>query len=91
MAHTALKYFTQVLSVVTKFGLSQTDCLKAACLNSMPSTDRVNADHISEILKFAAKRLDDPLIGIKCGLKHPILQYTRPSEFLKLCQDVTGI
>jgi len=89
MAHTSLKYFRQVLSVVTQFDVTESDCLNAAGLDAIPSTDRVNADHISEILKFAAKHLDDPLIGIRCGLKYPILQYTRPSEFLKLCQDVT--
>lgn len=40
------------------------------------------------ILNFAANKLEDPQIGIKCGLTYPILQYTRPAEFLKLCDNI---
>ena len=88
MPHTSLKYFTQVLSVITQFDVSQGDCLKAAGLTQIPDSPRVNADYVSQILRFASEQLGDPLIGIKCGLKYPILQYTRPAEILKFCDNI---
>jgi len=88
MAETSLKYFKQVVSVVSQFDISEEACLNVVGLTEFPSTRRVDADLIAEILNFAATHLKDPLIGIKCGLKYPILQYTRPSEFLKLCENI---
>lgn len=85
MVDTSLRYFTQVLSVITEFDIPEIDCLKAAGLNELPTTNRVNAYTLVEIFNFAADRLKDPQIGIKCALKYPIMQYTRPAEFLKLC------
>lgn len=85
--HTTLNYFTQILSVVIQFGITEADCLKAAELDVIPETDRVKADISSKVLKFAAERLEDPLIGIKCGIKYPFLQYTRPGEILKICEN----
>lgn len=88
MADTSLKYFTQILSVIYEFGLTEEDCLSAANLSAMPTTDRVPAKILAEILNFAAIHFNDPQIGIKCGLKYPILQYTRPAEFLKHCENL---
>ena len=88
MADTSLKYFNQVLSVITQFDIPETDSLEAAGLKKAPETERVNADYISKILRFAEVRLKDPLIAIKCALKYPILQYTRPAEILKLCDNI---
>jgi AraC-like DNA-binding protein len=88
MASTSLRYFTQVLSVISEFNISEEDCLKIAGLNKFPATDRVDASKLAYILNFAANRLNEPSMGIKCGLKYPILQFTRPAEFLKLCADL---
>lgn len=88
MAETSLKYFEQVLGVITQFGVSETDCLKAAELRKIPDTSRVNADYVSDVLRYTADCLDEPLIGIKCALKYPILQYTRPAELLKYCKNI---
>ncbi len=88
MRETSLKYFTQVLSVILEFNLTQEACLNAAGLREVPQSDRVKADILADILNFASKSLNDPQIGIKCALKYPILQYTRPSEFLKLCENI---
>jgi len=88
MLHTSLKYFKQVLSVVTQFDVSEAECLKAAHLRKIPETGRVNADCVSKILSFTADRLNDPMIAIKCALKYPILQYTQPAEILKLCENI---
>ena len=88
MVDTSLTYFTQVLSVISEFNIPEDDCLKAVGLNEMPKTDRVNAHSLAQIFTFAANRLQDPLIGIRCALKYPIMQYTRPAEFLKLCANL---
>lgn len=88
MPHTSLKYFTQTLSVVTEFDISEEACLRGAGLSEIPRTDRVKAEHTANILNFAADELNDPRIGIKCGFKYPVLQYTRPAEFLKLCSNI---
>lgn len=88
MPHTSLRYFTQVLSVISEFNISEEDSLNAAELSELPISDRVKAEHLTTILNAAAKRLNDPLLGIKCGFKYPVLQYTRPSEFLKLCANI---
>ena len=88
MAETSLRYFKQVLSVVTEFNVSEAECLSASGLNEIPKSDRVSAEYLVQILNFAENSLNDPLIGIKCALKYPILQFTRPSEFLKLCRNL---
>lgn len=88
MADTSLKYFAQILSVISEFNISEEDCLTAAGLSEHPKSDRVQSDILTHILNFASNSLNDPLIGIKCGLKYPILQYTRPAEFLKLCENI---
>jgi len=88
MADTSFKYFTQVLSVISELGVSESDCLNAAKLSALPTSDRVDAKCLTRILNFAESHLSEPLIGIKCGLKYPILQYTRPSEFLRLCANL---
>ena len=88
MLDTSLKYFTQIFSVITQFNISKEDSLKAAGLNELPTSDRVDANILAQILNFAALSLSDPQIGIKCGLKYPVLQYTRPAEFLKLCANI---
>ena len=88
MVDTSLTYFTQVLSVISEFNIPEDDCLKAVGINEMPNTDRVNAHSLAQIFTFAANRLQDPLIGIRCALKYPIMQYTRPAEFLKLCANL---
>lgn len=88
MLGTSLKYFSQILSVIAEFNISEQECLRAAGLNEMPQSDRVNAESLARILNFAKTSLDDPAIGIKCALKYPILQYTRPAEFLKLCSNL---
>lgn len=88
MAHTSLRYFRQILGVVSEFNISEEDCLSAVGLSKSPETERVEAQILAQILNFAADKLDDPLIGIRCALKYPILQYTRPAEFLKLCSNL---
>lgn len=88
MAETSLKYFEQVLGVLTQFGVSKDGCLEAAELEKIPETSRVDADYISDMLSYTADRLNEPLIGIKCALKYPILQYTRPAEILKYCKNI---
>ena len=88
MGHISFNYFKQVLNVVTQLGIAESDCLKAAGLNGMPTGGRLDVDIISKILGLAAKRLNEPLIGIRCALKYPILQYTRPAEFLKFCENI---
>ncbi len=89
MAHTSLTYFKQVFSVVTQFNVSEEDCLRATGLSEIPRTGRVDANTISSIFKFAANELNDSLIAIKCALKYPLLQYTRPAEILKFCKDIS--
>ena len=89
MPETSLRYFKQVLSVISEFNILEIDCLNAVGLDSPLEADRVRAELLAQIMNFAANRLSDPLIGIKCALKYPILQYTRPSEFLKLCEDLS--
>jgi len=88
MAYTSLRYFKQVLSGLTQFEISEEDCLNAAGLSKMPESNRVNANILAHLLSFAASHLDDAMIGIKCGLKYPILQYNRPTEFLKFCENI---
>lgn len=88
MADTSLKYFMQVLSVISEFDISHEDCLRAAGLSELPKSDRVDSQYLTQIFNFAATHLNDPQIGIKCALKYPILQYTRPAEFLKLCANL---
>lgn len=88
MVDTSLKYFTQVLSVISEFNIPKDDCLRAVGLSEFPKSERVDAYALAQIFNFAANRLDDPQIGIKCALKYPIMQYTRPAEFLKLCRDL---
>jgi len=88
MVETSLRYFHQVLSVVSEFNISEVECLSAVGLSEHPKSNRVNAEILADILNFAATSLNDPLIGIKCALKYPILQYTRPAEFLKLCKNL---
>ena len=56
MADTSLKYFNQVLSVITQFDIPETDSLEAAGLKKAPETERVNADYISKILRFVIKK-----------------------------------
>ena len=85
---TSLKYFTQILSVILEFNLTQEECLNAAGLHETPKSNRVEADILADILNFASNNLNDPQIGIKCALKYPILQYTRPADFLKLCDNL---
>lgn len=85
---TSLRYFIQILSVVTAFDIPEDECLRAAGLSALPETERVSADALAQILNFAARRQNDPIIGIKCAQKFPILQYTRPAEFLKLCDNI---
>ena len=48
----------------------------------------MDAKALADVLNFAANHLSDPLIGIKCSLKYPILQYSRVAEFLKLCNNI---
>ncbi len=88
MVDTSLRYFNQVLSVISEFNVSEEECLRAAGLNEPPKSDRVSAEILMHILNFAKTRLDDGQIGIRCALRYPILQYTRPSEFLKLCSNL---
>ena len=88
MPGTSLRYFTQVLSVISEFHISEENCLRAAGLGELPKTDRVDAETLVKMLNFAAMTLEDSLLGIRCGLKYPILQYTRPAEFLKLCENL---
>ena len=88
MAETSSKYFIQILDVLSEFGLSQKACLDVIGLSELPRSNRVNADLLTRILNFAASQLNDFQIGMKCGLKYPILQYNRPAEFLKLCRDI---
>lgn len=88
MPQTSIRYFTQVLSVISEFNISEGACLESAGLTERPTTDRVKAEHIAKILNFAAEALNDPQIGIKCAFKYPVLQYTRPAEFLKLCANI---
>jgi len=88
MADTSLKYFMQVLSVISEFDISDEDCLRAAGLSELPKSDRVNSQVLTDIFNFAATNLNDPQIGLKCALKYPLLQYTRPAEFLKLCKNL---
>ena len=88
MLSTSLRYFSQVLSVIAEFNTSEKQCLNAVGLSDIPKTDRVNAEILMRILNFAESNIDDALIGIKCALKYPILQYTRPAEFLKLCSNL---
>lgn len=88
MAETSLKYFMQVLSVISEFDISDEDCLRAAGLTELPKSDRVNSQYLTHIFNFAATTLNDPQIGVKCALKYPLLQYTRPAEFLKLCRNL---
>lgn len=88
MVDTSLNYFTQVLSVISEFNIPKDDCLNAVGLSELPNSDRVNADTLAQIFNFAAKRLNDPQLGMKCALKYPIMQYTRPAEFLKLCANL---
>jgi len=88
MGETSLKYFKQVLGVITQFDIPEEDCLRAAALIKIPESARVNADYISDMLRYAAERLNDPLIAFKCGLKYPILQYTRPADLLKFCNHI---
>lgn len=88
MGDTSLKYFTQVLSVIQTFGLTQEECLNAVRLKEIPKLDRVQSDLLADMLSFASHKLNDPQIGIKCALKYPVLQYTRPGEFLKLCENI---
>ena len=84
----SLRYFSQVLSVISEFNVSEDACLSAAGLSELPKSDRVDAETLVRILNFAETSLDNPLIGIHCALKYPILQYTRPAEFLKLCANL---
>lgn len=88
MVETSLKYFSQVLSVISQFNISERACLESVGLKDVPNSDRVDAGLVANIFGFASDTLTDPLIGIKCGVKYPILQYTRPAEFLKLCENI---
>ena len=88
MLTTSANYFSQVLSVISAFKVSEEACLTAAGLSETPKSDRVKAEILAGIFNFAETSLDDGLIGIKCALKYPILQYTRPAEFLKLCSNL---
>ena len=88
MADTSLKYFMQVFTVISEFSISDEDSLRAAGLSELPESDRVNSQFLTHIFNFAAIDLNDPQIGIKCALKYPILQYTRPAEFLRLCANL---
>lgn len=88
MADTSLKYFTQILSVISEFNISEEDCLRAAGLSEHPKSERVQAGILNQVLNYSAASLDDYQLGMKCGLKYPILQYTRPAEFLKLCANI---
>lgn len=84
----SLKYFSQVLSVISEFNISEEDCLRAADLSEFPTSNRVNSVSLALILNFSKNNLNDPQIGIKCALKYPILQFTRPAEILKLCANL---
>lgn len=88
MAETSLRYFRQVMTVISEFNISEVDCLNAVGLSEIPKSQRVNAEILAHILNFAANSLNDPQLGIKCALRYPILQYTRPAEFLKLCENL---
>lgn len=88
MLVTSLKYFSQVLSVISEFDVSEEECLRAAGLSETPKSNRVNAEILMRILNFVETKRGDALIGIRCALKYPILQYTRPAEFLKLCSNL---
>lgn len=88
MIRCSLRYFKQVLSVVSQFNVTEETCLAAIGLSAIPETKRVDSDIVAHVLRFAAKHLDDEMIGIKCGLKYPILQYNRPAEFLKFCENI---
>ena len=88
MLDTSLRYFTQILNGVSEFNVSQEDCLRSAGLKEMPQTNRVKADVLAGILNFSARHLQEPLLGVKCGLRYPVLQYTRPADFLKLCENL---
>ena len=88
MVDTSLKYFTQVLGVISEFNIPENDCLRAVALSELPKSKRVDGYTLAQIFNFAAQRLNDPKIGIKCARKYPIMQYTRPAEFLKLCANL---
>lgn len=65
MGHISFNYFKQVLNVVTQLGIAESDCLKAAGLDGMPTGGRLDVDIISKILRLTDERLNDPLIGIR--------------------------
>jgi len=87
MPHCSLKYFTQILGVLTQFGVEEAACLRAIGLTKIPELGRLNSDLVAGILTYGAESLEDPLIGIKCAFRYPILQYSRPAELLKVCTD----
>ena len=88
MAETSIRYLNQVLSVVSQFKITEQACLESVGLKNVPNSNRVDASIVANIFRFASENLNDPLIGIRCGVKYPILQYTRPAEFLKLCENI---
>ena len=88
MPYCSLKYFTQILNVIEQFGVPKTASLSAIGLTQIPDMNRLDSDLAAGILTHAAKELDDPLIGIKCAFRYPILQYSRPAELLKICADL---
>ena len=63
--------------------------MRAVGLSEFPTSAKIKAETLANILNFASNNLSDSLFGIKCGLKYPILQYTRPAEFLKLCDNIS--
>jgi len=89
MVETSVNYFKQVLSVVSEFDISEDASLKAADMSSLPIEGRVKAEKVAKVLDHASKTLNEPMMGIKCALKYPILQYTRPADVLKLCDNIS--
>jgi len=91
MPTASLKYFQQILTVLSEFDISEEACLQAVGLSDLPNSSRVDSEIIARILNFASERLNDPLIGIRCSLKYPIFQYSRSSEFLKLSDNLAHV
>jgi len=91
MASASLAYFNRILDLVADKGISRQESLKAVNLTELPMNApkfRVPLDKLDGILRFAAEKLDQPLLGIHLSLNFRINQYSRLANILALCDDI---
>lgn len=91
MASVSIGYLESILELIADHGVSRNDCLNAVDLKGLPVNApkyRLPFEKVDAIIAFAAKKLNQPLLGIILSKKFRISQYSELGNILALCNDI---